>query len=500
MTSSSSSTAQNGHQLPVIIVGAGPCGLVAALSLQKYGVPFVLIEKASRAKICSNAGSGFELAPTAVEILQNRLGIDLSEIMSYYRGVGIMTAEGKQIRYSKLPDYDGGSINRAELQNHLLKLVFPSSSEEEGVLFCGSGIESYQEDEAGGKVVATLTSGENVSGCALLACDGIHSRCRAVMHGGYDSSKDWETNVQTGKSKDPLHFCNTMIYWGKTPSPKGSDLNNELFKIIKEDKRNKGEDINLSYMLMGLATMKAPACIFIAPVENNTQLVWAISIRSESQRTSESNDGKDLTRRGGGPLTKAEKKRLFDFTSHGKDSESIVRGIKNFPLLEKLIEATPAKDITEAGLFDRENLDLPYSSETKLVALLGDAAHPQTPFEGQGANMAISDAYVYATNIAVALQTKTKSLKEAISDCDTDYRRKTVKSIVKSARMNCDLGTSQKFWAVSLMQLFSKVASTNFIMSQFIKPDKSNKDYLIHLDESQCSVKQQVSLRQEAEK
>lgn len=43
-----------------------------------------------------------------------------------------------------------------------------------------------------------------------------------------------------------------------------------------------------------------------------------------------------------------------------------------------------------------------------------DSAHPQTPFEGQGVNMAITDAYVYATNIAVALQSKkTKSLKEA---------------------------------------------------------------------------------------
>jgi len=114
--------------------------------------------------------------------------------------------------------------------------------------------------------------------------------------------------------------------------------------------------------------------------------------------------------------------------------------------------------------------------------------------------MAISDAYVYATNIAVALQTKTKSLKEAISDCDTDYRRETVTSVIKSARFNCDLGTSQNFAAVYLMRLVLKLASTNTIMSTFIKPDKSNKDYLIHLDESQCSVKQQVSLRQEAEK
>ena len=310
MTSSASTstapTADN-HQLPVIIVGAGPCGLVAALALQKYGVPFVLIEKASRSKICSNAGSGFDLAPTAVEILKNRLGIDVSKIMSYYRGLGIMTIEGKKIRHSSLPDYDGGSVNRSELQKYLLKMLFLSPSDEEGILFCGSGIESYQEDKAdGGKVVATLTnSGIQVSGCVLLACDGIHSRCRAVMYGGYDSNQDWETNVQTGKSKDPLHFCNAMIYWAKTPSPKGSDLEIEYAKIVQEDDKDNtvvnkdkvNEDINLSYITMGMPTRKAPASIFVVPTENNTQLVWAITIQSENnQRNSKNNDGKDLTR------------------------------------------------------------------------------------------------------------------------------------------------------------------------------------------------------------
>merc|ERR1740117_188736 len=254
MTTSTSTTATaptttadaHHQQLPVIIVGAGPCGLVAALALQKYGVPFVLIEKASRSKICSNAGSGFDLAPTAVEIFKNRLGIDVSQIMSYYRGLGIMTIEGKKIRHSSLPDYDGGSVNRSELQKYLLKMLFLSPSDEEGILFCGSGIESYQEDKEGGNVVATLTnnSGTKISGCVLLACDGIHSRCRAVMYGGYDSNKDWETNVQTGKSKDPLHFCNAMIYWAKTPSPKGSDLQIEYAKIVQEDDKDKTKVVN----------------------------------------------------------------------------------------------------------------------------------------------------------------------------------------------------------------------------------------------------------------
>merc|ERR1712232_226523 len=147
---------------------------------------------------------------------------------------------------------------------------------------------------------------------------------------------------------------------------------------------------------------------------NATVLCWAVTIYSQTDKKRKANDGKDLTRRGGGPLNEAEKKKLFDFSAKNqrKDSESLFRGVSDVPLLERLFELTPAEDITEAAFFDRKNLDLPYSSDMKLVALLGDAAHPQTPLLGQGVNMAITDAYVYTANIAVALKTKKKSLRE----------------------------------------------------------------------------------------
>jgi len=100
-------------------------------------------------------------------------------------------------------------------------------------------------------------------------------------------------------------------------------------------------------------------------------LNWAFTVHSKKQTFTQNNDGKDLTRRGGGPLTEDEKIRLFNFSDDGRKSESLVRGIKDHPMLEQLVAATPAEDITEAGLFDRQNLNLPFTSESKLVALLG---------------------------------------------------------------------------------------------------------------------------------
>jgi len=475
--------------LPVIIVGAGPCGLIAAVALKKYNVPFVIIERASRSKICSNAGSGFELAPTSVTIF-NRLGVDVSELVSIYKGLSVLNPDGKLMRNSTL-SVKAGSVNRAHMQNVLLEMLFPSPKDEEGVLLCGSGLETYREEVEesadGGRVVATLTSGETITGCVLLACDGIHSRVRAVMHGGYDSTKDWETNVERSNELDPLHFCDTIVYWGKTPLQKGSLLEEEFTKT-------QGIDGKVTSFVFSLTSPKVPANIYMIPAQDATVINWAITVASKEQSKSKSNDGSDLTRRGGGPLTEEEKARLFDFTNDGSNTESVIRGMEGLKVLEELIRQTDAKNITEAGLFDRENLDLPFASESNLVALLGDSAHPQTPLLGQGVNMAITDAYIYATNIAVSKKNK-KSPREAILKSTTAQRHKSSKSTVKMARFMCKLFTSQNRFVCWLMYLVCKYSPVSFIVGQVDDSDKSNSDFLKFLDEICCTPKEQEVLK-----
>ena len=112
--------------------------------------------------------------------------------------------------------------------------------------------------------------------------------------------------------------------------------------------------------------------------------------------------------------------------------------------------------------------------------------------------MAISDAYVYATNIAVALHTQSKSLQEAVSDCDTERRRKQAKVVVKDARMFCDMGNSTSLLMIWFMRVYTKLAPTRELVSQLVKTDKSNREFLKNLDEKHCSLKEQQALRQKA--
>lgn len=69
------------------------------------------------------------------------------------------------------------------------------------------------------------------------------------------------------------------------------------------------------------------------------------------------------------------------------------------PHLLDLVRAVPDGALFKWGLYDRAPLE---SWTRGRVAMLGDAAHPMTPFLGQGAAMAVEDAVVLARSLAAA--------------------------------------------------------------------------------------------------
>lgn len=80
--------------------------------------------------------------------------------------------------------------------------------------------------------------------------------------------------------------------------------------------------------------------------------------------------------------------------------EALLSEFRGFePIARSILMATPPDQCFKWGIFDRDPLP---TWTVGRVTLLGDAAHPTTPFLGQGAAMALEDAAVLARAITAA--------------------------------------------------------------------------------------------------
>jgi len=100
------------------------------------------------------------------------------------------------------------------------------------------------------------------------------------------------------------------------------------------------------------------------------------------------------------PMPEDEAKALSAKGAQALKDEACRRGQWHTPIPE-LLSATQLKQISGYPIYDRELLESELLEEAGAVTLIGDAAHPMSPFKGQGANQALLDALGLACNISM---------------------------------------------------------------------------------------------------
>lgn len=327
----------------ITIAGAGIAGLVAALSLRKYGHEVTVFEQSSLAK---EIGAAFSITPNASAIL-SKLGIDTHDGGAVdFRAHVFLQPDGQVKRempinpkFKNLPAGETWTFAHRYYLHEQLK----SKAAEAGVrLLTGKRVSNIDLE----RLELSFEDGTTHQAQVLLGADGVHSKVREAIFPDFQPFPtpwavfrfmlDREDVERHGLTKGNILQPGKVYLWGQTGTsflayPTSRDTQFNFVGIFPTEILNIESEVDTQY------SQKAS--------KEQAQYVY-----------------KD-----------------FD------------------PVVQALIGMADPETLRYWPLMDLHNLP---SYVQKDVALLGDAAHPYLPFAYQGAGLAIEDGGAVAALLA----------------------------------------------------------------------------------------------------
>lgn len=332
----------------VAIIGGGIGGVALAVACLHRGIPFTLYERDKNFDVRSQ-GYGLTLQQ-ASKVIESFGICSLSDGVISTRHL-VHTPEGKVIGEWGMRKWISSNmkttikrsnihIARQSLRSALLEQIDGYNEVQ-----WDHKLIDFKETPSEGIVLKFQVNGEvkTASTDLLVGADGIRSSVRKFL-------LDEETTS--------LHYLGCMVILGICP-----------LNALK----------NITSPLLDSATVFQTANgherIYIMPYTSES-VMWQLSF----------------------PIAEEEAKMLSAKGTQALKKEACRRTPWHNPIPE-ILAATLDSQISGYPVYDRELLDPVFLNKGKDITLLGDAAHPMSPFKGQGANQALLDALELARGI-----------------------------------------------------------------------------------------------------
>nr|WP_294788286.1 NAD(P)/FAD-dependent oxidoreductase [uncultured Flavobacterium sp.] len=371
----------------VAIIGAGIGGVALAVACLHRGIPCTIYER-----------------DTNFDARSQGYGLTLQQASKAMEGFGITSLENGVVSTKHIVHTTDGKVigewgvrkwlendlkaspkrTNIHIARQLLRLALLQQLEGNDTVQWGHQLLDYKQTNNKDIELAFEVNGEKKHARAdiLVGADGIRSAVRKFI---------------IGEEKTPLRYLGCIVILGICPLSALENVNSPLLD---------GATV--------FQTANGNERIYMMPYTSDS-IMWQLSF----------------------PMSEEEAKELSSKGTKALKEEACRRTQWHDPI-PHIMAATQEAQISGYPVYDRELIHKELLENTGSVTLIGDAAHPMSPFKGQGANQALLDALSLAREIAKGCKSlkywKEQGVREsALSKFESEMIQRSASKVKDSA-------------------------------------------------------------------
>ncbi len=330
----------------VAIIGAGIGGVALAVACLHRGIPFSIYER-----------------DTHFDARSQGYGLTLQQASKAMKGLGITSLNGIISTKHIVHNTEGKILGEWGTRKWIETEIKPSATRTNMHIARQSLRQALLEQLGGNNAVQwghqLLDFKANIDGVELkFQVNRDEKNVKADLVVGADGIRSIVRKLTIGEDITPLRYLDCIVILGICPLSSLKDISSQLLDSATVFQTANGNER-----------------IYVMPYTGDS-VMWQLSF----------------------PMSEEEAKELSAKGPKALKEEACRRTQWHTPI-PQILEATQESLISGYPVYDRELLRSELLEKNQNITLIGDAAHPMSPFKGQGANQALLDALKLARKI-----------------------------------------------------------------------------------------------------